>query len=77
MPKKEDKIYEVLSQIEKSLQKQNSTKYVFTQGLARGLGTALGATVLLAILTSLAIQLSSTFDMRSLFDFFFNVATVD
>lgn len=58
--KKEDKIYAILSSIDTALQKQNSTKRIFMQGVVRGLGTALGATVLLAIATSVAIKAAET-----------------
>ncbi len=77
MPNKEDKIYRVLSQIEKSLEKQNSTKRVFFQGLIRGLATALGATVILAIITLLTIQLSSAVDMDTIMNYLFNNVVVE
>jgi hypothetical protein len=77
MPKKEDKIYKILQQIENNLERQNSSKRIFVQGLVRGLGTALGATVLLAVITSLAIQLASTFDATTIIEYFFNDAIID
>lgn len=78
MPKqKRDKVYEVLTEIEDSLSKQNSIGRVFILGLFRGLGTALGATVLLAIVTSLALQFSDTFSVESLLHYFFDSAVLD
>lgn len=77
MPKKEDKIYKILVQIEKNLEKQNSTRRIFWQGIVRGLGTALGATVLLALVTSLTIQLSSALDIHTILGYFFSDAVVD
>ena len=72
MPKKEDKVYRVLSKIEVLLERQNSTWRVFIQGLVRGFGTALGATVILAIVTSITIQLSNSLDVQSFFEYFFD-----
>ena len=72
--KKEDKIYTVLTQIEENLQRQNSPRRVFVLGLFRGFGTALGATVLLAVATSIIIQLSSTFDLNTFLTYFFGSA---
>lgn len=70
MQKKEGKVYRVLSQIETSLEKQNSTWRVFVQGLVRGLGTAIGATVVLAIVTSLTIQLTDSIDIQAFLGYF-------
>jgi hypothetical protein len=81
MPKptksKVDKVYVVLSQIENSLNKQNSIWRVFILGLFRGLGTAIGATILLAIITSLALQFSDTLDVDTILVYFFDNALVD
>ena len=75
MPKKkEDKIYSVLESIDTTLKQQNSKKRIFIQGLVRGLGTALGATVLLAIITSLTIQFVDVLDWSSFSEYFFNEA---
>ena len=73
MPKKkEDKIYSVLVSIDKNLKKQNSKKGNFLNGLIRGLGTALGATVLLAIGTTLMVQFLSTLNWPAFSETFFN-----
>lgn len=74
---KRDKVYEVLTQIEDSLSKQNSIGRVFILGLFRGLGTALGATVLLAIATSIAIQFSDAISVESLMEYFFDASVLD
>lgn len=74
---KRDKIYEVLAQIDNSLDKQNSIWRVFILGLFRGLGTALGATVLLAIATSIAIQFSDSISVESLMNYFFDASVID
>ena len=74
MSKKEDKIYKILTSIDGSLKKQNSKKHIFLNGLIRGLGTALGATVLLAIGTTLMVQFLSTLDWPDFSENFFNVA---
>ena len=70
--KKEEKIYSVLSSIDETLKLQGSGKRIFMQGLIRGLGTALGATVLLAIVTSLTIQFVDALDWTSFSQYFFN-----
>jgi hypothetical protein len=70
--KKEDKIYSVLSSIDATLKLQSSGKRIFMQGLIRGLGTALGATVLLAIVTSLTIQFVDALDWASFSQYFFS-----
>lgn len=73
MPKKkEDKIYNILSSIDETLKLQGSGKRIFIQGLIRGLGTALGATVLLAIVTSLTIQFVDALDWTSFSRYFFS-----
>lgn len=78
MPKpKGDKVYEVLTQIESSLSKQNSIGRVFILGLFRGLGTALGATVLLAVATSIALQFTDTISVESILNYFFDAAVLE
>ena len=61
----DDKLETVLTSIEDELHKQNSFRRIFVNGLLRGLGTAIGATLLFAIFTSLALHFASTVDMRS------------
>ena len=70
--KKEDKIYTILESIDKTLKNQNSSKRILVQGIIRGLGTALGATVILALVTSLTIQLVDSLDWHSFSGYFFN-----
>lgn len=60
MPKKADKLTSILEEIEDSLKRQNSLRYIFLQGLMRGLGTALGATVLVALVTSITIHVTDS-----------------
>jgi len=71
MSKKEDKIYSILESVDKNLERQNSTKRIFIQGLVKGFGTALGATALLAIATSLTIKLVGSVDANIVSDYFF------
>jgi hypothetical protein len=44
-----DKLLEVLSVLESRIKKQNSYKNAFLKGLVYGLGTVIGATVLVAL----------------------------
>lgn len=61
MPKKKpDKITSILENIDRELHRQNSLGYIFLQGLVRGLGTALGATILVALVTSITIHFAET-----------------
>lgn len=60
MPKKADKLTSVLEEIDTVLKRQNSLRYIFLQGLMRGLGTALGATVLVALVTSITIHFADS-----------------
>lgn len=52
---------DVLVSINEELKKQNSKRTAFELGVLRGLGTALGATIIFAILTSILIKLGTTF----------------
>ncbi|MFM2381993.1 MAG: hypothetical protein RLZZ76_760 [Candidatus Parcubacteria bacterium] len=61
MPKKTpDDTKTVLVELNKVLHLHTSLWYVFIHGVVRGLGTAFGATVLVALVTSLAIQFADT-----------------
>ena len=60
MPKKKDPYVEVLDEIRVQIRKQNSLGFTFVQGMTRGLGTALGATVLVAVLTSIALHFTGS-----------------
>lgn len=44
-------LLDVLTQLEKRIARQNSLRYAFLRGAIYGLGTVIGATVLLALLT--------------------------
>lgn len=80
MPKKkkqEDLVTGLLEQIKIQLDRQNSPSRVFLLGLIRGFGTALGATVLLAIATSITIHLFSSIDTSVFLEYFFNNSITD
>jgi hypothetical protein len=47
---------DTLVEINKALWRHSSLSFVFIHGIVRGLGTALGATVLVAIVTSLTLR---------------------
>lgn len=65
MPKKTDPLPPILSEIEVQLKRQNSLRYIFLQGLTRGIGTALGATVLVALVTSLTIHFTDSAEVSA------------
>ncbi len=77
MKKKEDRIHSILTSIDANLKQQASMRRIFVQGLVRGLGTALGATVLVALVTSITIQFFNTADLTMIAEYFFNDAVVD
>ena len=54
--KGKDDVTDVLNEIEITLKRQNSFGYIFLHGIVRGMGTALGATVLVALLTSITLN---------------------
>jgi hypothetical protein len=60
MPKKNDPYTKLLGDIHTQLRKQNSMGFSFLQGLLRGFGTALGATVILALVTSIALEFADS-----------------
>lgn len=60
MPRKSDPYKTLLEDIDEQLRKQNSFGFTFLQGLMRGLGTALGATVLVALVTSITIHFTDS-----------------
>lgn len=51
-----NKLHEVLSELERDIKRQNSLKFAFLKGAVYGLGTVIGATVLLAIVTGIFAQ---------------------
>lgn len=73
----EDLVTNLLEQIKIQLDRQNSPSRVFVLGLVRGFGTALGATVLLAIATSLTIHLLSSIDTSTFLEYFFSNSLPD
>jgi hypothetical protein len=66
MPKKKDDVALLLHEIHRQLKRQNSLRFIFLQGITRGFGTALAATVLVAIVTSLTIQFADAEAFSSL-----------
>ena len=56
-----------LADINKVLQRNISLKYAFMQGMVRGIGTALGATVIVAIITSLTIHFAGSLETDAIF----------
>lgn len=58
--KKPDKLTSILNQIDTELKRQNSFRFIFLRGLTRGIGTALGATILVALVTSITIHFAET-----------------
>jgi hypothetical protein len=60
MPKKNDPYNQLLGDIHTQLRKQNSLGFTFLQGVLRGCGTALGATVILAIVTSITLEFADS-----------------
>ncbi len=61
MPKKKsDRLTSVLGEVETILKRQNSLRYIFLQGLMRGVGTTLGATVFVALITSITLHFADS-----------------
>lgn len=58
--KSETDLEPVLQEIDIALRRQNSFLYIFLHGVVRGMGTALGATVLVAIVTSITIHFAGS-----------------
>lgn len=58
--KKTDKYASILEAIDTELRRQNSFKHSFLQGVIRGVGTAFGATILVALVTSITIHFAET-----------------
>ncbi len=70
--KKPDRLSSILDQIDTELKRQNSFRFIFLQGLTRGLGTALGATILVALITSITIHFA---DMPEIGSFMRSIIT--
>jgi hypothetical protein len=61
MPKKtEEAFMPVLKEIDVTLRRQNSFVFIFLHGFVRGMGTALGATILVGVVTSLTLHFAGT-----------------
>lgn len=58
--KKDEELSSILGEIDVVLKRQNSLGYIFLHGIVRGMGTALGATLLVAVLTSLTLHFAQT-----------------
>ena len=66
MPKKVDPLSATLKEVHIQLKRQNSLRFTFLQGLTRGAGTAFGATLFVALATSLTIHFADS-EMMSAF----------
>lgn len=55
MEKNEKRLVAVLEELEKLTKKQLSFKFAFVKGVVYGLGTVVGATILIAVLSTLAV----------------------
>jgi hypothetical protein len=66
MPKKNDPYSKLLGDIHTQLRKQNSFGFTFLQGILRGCGTALGATILLAVVTSITLEFADSATVTAL-----------
>lgn len=68
MPKKnKDDVSNILEEISLSLKRQNALGYTFMQGMVRGMGTAFGATVLVAIITSITLNFFGSAETSAIF----------
>ncbi len=55
------RLLEVLQTLDSHIQRQNSLKYAFVRGMVYGLGTVVGATVLVALLGGVIVTVLNTF----------------
>jgi hypothetical protein len=62
----QQRLITVLNELEEEVEKQNSWKHVFVRGALYGLGTVIGATVLLALLGSLVAIAVDTFGFQDI-----------
>lgn len=58
--KEEHNLEPVLKEIDTVLRRQNSLGYIFLHGIIRGMGTALGATLLVATVTSFTLYFAES-----------------
>jgi Domain of unknown function (DUF5665) len=74
----QQRLITVLNELEDEVEKQNSWKHVFIRGALYGLGTVIGATLLLAVLGSmvaLAVETLGIANVPYLGDFVRNIVT--
>lgn len=62
----QQRLITVLGELEDEVEKQNSWKHVFIRGALYGLGTVIGATILLALLGSLIAIAVETFGIANI-----------
>lgn len=62
----QQRLITVLNELEEEVEKQNSWRHVFVRGALYGLGTVIGATVLLALLGSLIAIAVDTFGFQEI-----------
>lgn len=55
------RLIEILETLETHIQRQNSLKYAFVRGMFYGLGTVIGATVLVALFGGTIVAVVNTF----------------
>lgn len=60
-PTEQPHLLTVLQSLNTHIERQNSLKYAFVRGMVYGLGTVVGATVLVAILGSVIVGVLDTF----------------
>lgn len=62
----EDKQVEILRELHAAIKRHNGFGFIFLHGVVRGLGTAFGATILVAVVTSLTVHFTGTHNMEGL-----------
>ncbi|MEY2665453.1 MAG: hypothetical protein RLZZ480_558 [Candidatus Parcubacteria bacterium] len=62
----QQRLITVLNELEEEVEKQNSWQQVFMRGTLYGLGTVIGATILLALLGSLIAMAIDTFGIANI-----------
>ncbi|MEN9922134.1 MAG: hypothetical protein RL097_410 [Candidatus Parcubacteria bacterium] len=67
-PTEQPHLLTVLQSLNVHIERQNSLKYAFVRGMVYGLGTVVGATVLVAILGSVIVGVLDTFTEAPLFN---------
>ena len=62
----QQRLITVLGELEDEVEKQNSFRHIFLRGALQGLGTVIGATVLLTLLVSIIALLVDTFGLEDI-----------